>query len=66
MTWNARKCSTIQPKNDLFILRIGAEPIQLVDSETYLGITITRQGITDKILLERVQKPGVRLEMLKG
>ena len=54
MKWNVRKCSTLLPEHDQEPLRMGTEPIQTVESETYLGVTITRQGITDKLLRERV------------
>ena len=56
MTWNVRKCSTIQPEHVQVSLKMGMEPIQVVESETYFGNTIRRQGITDKLLRERVQK----------
>ena len=65
MTWNVRKRSTIQLENDQVPLKMGMEPIQVIESETYLRFTITRQGITDKLLREGVQKARKRLDMLK-
>ena len=65
MTSNVRKRSTLLPEHDQEPLRMGTELIQTVELENYLVVTITRQGITDKLLRERVQKARERLEMLK-
>ena len=62
MTWNVR---TVQPSADPAPLSMGDEPIKVTDSETYLGVTITREGITDKLLSERVEKERARLETMK-
>ena len=65
MAWKVWKCSAIQPENDQVPLKMGTELIQVVESETNLGVTVTREGITDKLLRERIQKAYVRLETLK-
>ena len=65
MTWIVRKCSIIQPENEQVPLKMGTEPIQVVESEAYLGVTITRQDITHKLLRKRVREAWVRLGMLK-
>ena len=65
MTWNDWKCFPIQPENDQVFLKMGTEPIQVVESETNLGVTITREDITYMLLRERTQKTYVRLEIQK-
>ena len=66
MTSNVHKCSTIQSMIGKVPLRMGTEPIQVVESETYLGVTITRQGITDKLLRERVKRHVYGWKYWKG
>ena len=65
MTWNVRKCSTLLLEHDQVPLQTGTEPIQVVGSETYLGVAMTRKVTADKLLSERVQKACARLEMIK-
>ena len=45
---------------------MSSEPIQVVESEAYLGVTISRNVIADKFLRERVQKTYVRLQTMKS
>ena len=65
MTWNVRKCSTIQPTEDDSAFNMGHEPLKVGAGETYLGVTITRDGLTDALLKHRVKCARARLEMLK-
>ena len=66
MTWNVSKCSTLQPEEDTVPLRMVHEQMKVSKAETYLGVTITRDRLTDALLKERVKSARAPLEMLKG
>ena len=65
MTWNVRKSPTIQTKEENAAFNMGREPVKVGASETYLGTTITTDGLTDALLKDRVKISRARLEMLK-
>lgn len=60
MQWNARKSSTIGLEG----LKLGHDTIERVDNTVYLGVSMSRHGITQHKLLERIQAASNQLGTL--
>lgn len=66
MNWSTNKCYSILPTNETTTLTINNQPITNVVEGTYLGVSITMQGITDSHSQERINNAIKRVGMLRN